>query len=331
MATIQVEPANLLSPLGHRKARDVAADVDHGPGGANDAKSVSSRRSSKLGFKKRLSRLFKGDSKVKETVPTLAASSAPITLVGTGGHTQFAVPDRNVVPVSLILHSPADPVGTSSVMLVVPPTQVCLSSAADDSVRMDVFPENVTKPTLKADLPKKLARVDKTPQLVYCCSLFSKTQGSHSSASASDVSQDSPLDDEEKAWMQLIDPVLQGRYRWLAEQLVKAFSENPLKAPDVITEIVLVGPVLDCDTYRSLLSCFISKFEQSTTLDVTLLQGLVQLVECASSGYLVDDDLVRIATVLAKELSITYIGTSNHPLHLTLSLARVLDVMVAGK
>ncbi|KAF9532134.1 hypothetical protein EC957_002576, partial [Mortierella hygrophila] len=152
------------------------------------------------------------------------------------------------------------------------------------------------------DLPKPHARVDKTPQLVYCCSLLSKFPGPLQPTSDSDVSQDSPLDDKEKEWVQLINPVLQDRYRWLVEQLVRAFADNPLKAFDVVTEVVLVGPVLDRDIYRSLLSCFISKFEQTIPLDVTLLQGLVQLVECASSGYLVDDDLVRIATVLSKEL-----------------------------
>ncbi|KAF9309290.1 hypothetical protein BGZ91_007468, partial [Linnemannia elongata] len=322
LATIQLKPANFLSPLGHR---DADADNDHGPSDASDARAVLSGRSSKSGFRKRLSRLFKGDSKVKETVLTSAPSSAPITLVGTEGRIQLAVSDRDAVSVSLELHSPVEPFETSSIMLVIPATQVQPSSAANGSIRIDIFPENVAKPTYKTDLPKPHARVDKTPQLVYCCSLLSKAQGSLSSLSDSDISQDLPLDDKEKEWVQLIDPVLQGRYRWLVEQSVRAFADDALKASDVVAEIVFVSPVLDRDTYRSLLSCFISKFEQTTALDVTLLQGLVQLVECASAGYLVDDDLVRIATVISKELSTTHIGTSNHPLHLTLSLARVLD------
>ncbi|KAG9064421.1 hypothetical protein KI688_003611 [Linnemannia hyalina] len=331
LATIQLGPANLLSPLGHRTTRDVAEDVDHGPGYTSDARSVSSGHSSKVGFRKRLSRFLNGDPKVKETAPASAASSAPITLIGNEGHIQSGPPDRDAVPVSLGLRSPPYSAGMSSTPFVVPATQPQPSPAASGTLRMDIFPENVIKPIYKTDLPKPHARVDKTPQLVYCCSLLSKVLGPLQPASDSDVSQDSPLDDKEKEWVQLIDPVLLGRYRWLLEQLVRAFADNPLKTSDAITEIVLVGPVLDRGIYRSLLSCFIYKFEQTTALDVTLLQGLVQLVECASSGYLVDDDLVRIATVLSKELSITHIGTSDHPLHLTLSLARVLDVMVTGK
>ncbi|OAQ23322.1 WD40 repeat-like protein [Linnemannia elongata AG-77] len=328
---IQFGSANLLSSLSHRTARNAATDDGHGPSDSCDARSVSLGRLSKSGYRKRLSRIFKGDSKVKETIPASTALSAPITLFGTEGRIQSAALDHSTVPVSLKLHSPADPVETSSTMLAAPDTQVRLSPTAEGPIRMDIFPGNAAKPIYKTDLPKPHARVDKTPQLVYCCSLLSKARGSHSSTSASDASQNSPLDDEEKTWVQLIDPVLQGRYQWLVEQLVKAFAENPLKASDVVTEIVIVGPVLDRDTYRSLLSCFISRFEQTTALDVTLLEGLVQLVECASSGYLVDDDLVRIATALSRELSNTHIGFSNHPLCLTLSLARVLDVMVTGE
>ncbi|KAG9064431.1 hypothetical protein KI688_003621 [Linnemannia hyalina] len=331
LATIQPGPASSLNHLGHRTTRDVAADVDHGPGDTSDAKSVSSGRSSKSGFRKRLSRFFKGDPKVKDTVPASGASSAPVALVRTEEHVQSAAPDRNAVPVSLGLHSPAHSAEMSSTLPIIPAAHPQPNIAANGTLRVNIFPENVIKPIYKADLPKPHARVDRTPQLVYCYSLLSKAQEPLQPTTDSDVSQDYPLDDKEKGWVQLVDPVLQDRYRWLVEQLVRAFADNTLKTSDVVTEIVLVGPVLDRETYRSLLSCFISNFEQTTALDVTLLQGLVQLVECAPSGYLVDDDLVRIATVLSKELSITHIGTSDHPLHLTLSLARVLDVMVAGK
>ncbi|KAG9064385.1 hypothetical protein KI688_003573 [Linnemannia hyalina] len=331
LATIQLGPTNLLNSLGHRTTGDVAADVDHGPRDASDGRSISSGPPSKYGFRKRLSRLFKGDPKVKESVSTSSASSASFTLVGTEERIQSAVPDRSAMPISLGLHSPAHSTEMSSTPLVVLDTQMQQNPAAYGTLRVDIFPENVIKPTYKTDLPKPHARVDKTPQLVYCCSLLSKAPGPLLPTSDSNVNQDSPLDDKEKKWVQLIDPVLQDRYQRLVEHLVKAFDDHHLKESDVVTEVVFVGPVLDRDTYRSLLSCFISEFEQTIPLDDILLQGLVQLVECASSGYLVDDDLVRIITVLSKELSITHIGTSDHPLHLTLSLARVLDVMVTGK
>ncbi|KAF9131238.1 hypothetical protein BGX30_013187 [Mortierella sp. GBA39] len=132
-------------------------------------------------------------------------------------------------------------------------------------------------------------------------------------------------------WVQETGRVERDQLRWLVDQLIKAFSDDTINGSDAVAEIVLLGPVLDSDTYRSLLSCFIAKFENTTPLDVNLLQGLIQLVECASIGYLVDSDLVRIAAVLSKELAVTRNSTSDHASHLTWALSRVLDVMVAGK
>ncbi|KAG0293763.1 hypothetical protein BGZ96_002346 [Linnemannia gamsii] len=331
MAAIKLESANLLNPLGHHATRNVAADDNRETSNASNAKSVSSGHSSRFGFSKRLSRLFKRDHKVKKIAPSSAVATAPVSIVGPRQHVQSAAPGSNAIPVSLGLHSPAHASQTPPTTLAVPVTQMHLNPSARDSLRLDIFPENVAKPTHKTSLLKPYVRVDKTPQLVYCYSLLPKAQESPSSASDSDDFQASLLDDEQREWVQLIDPILQHRYRWLVEQLVKAFADNQLKTSAAIEEIVLVGPVLDREPYRQLLNCFISEIKETTALDITLLQGLVQLIECASPGYIVDDDLVKIATVLSKELSITHIGTSDHPLHLTMSLARVLDVMVAGK
>ncbi|KAF9094683.1 hypothetical protein BGX23_001747 [Mortierella sp. AD031] len=143
--------------------------------------------------------------------------------------------------------------------------------------------------------------------------------------------QEAFLDESQREWVQLIEPVEQDRLNWLVNKLVKAFVEDQLKGSGTVAEIILLGPVLDRDSYRALLSCIVSKFEQTTPLDVPLLEGLVQLVECASAGYLVDNDLVRIATVLSRELAIIHIGTSDHPWFLAWALSRILDVKVAGK
>ncbi|KAF9314134.1 hypothetical protein BGZ91_006075, partial [Linnemannia elongata] len=123
LAVIQLGPVNLLLPHGHRAKRDVAADVYHGPGDTSDARLVSSGRSLKFGFGQRLSRLFKRNSKVKETAPDSTTSSASATLVETEGRVQSATLDRNTVPASSNRHSSADPVETSSAMLAVPATQ----------------------------------------------------------------------------------------------------------------------------------------------------------------------------------------------------------------
>ncbi|KAG0288387.1 hypothetical protein BGZ97_006832 [Linnemannia gamsii] len=95
--------------------------------------------------------------------------------------------------------------------------------------------------------------------------------------------------------------------------------------------MVLLGPFLTQEYYRKLLNCFIGEFEEAKLLDIDLLQGLVQLVQCAGHEYLQPDDLVRILVVLRTRLQDTHQQTTNHPCYLTLALSRLLDVMVDGK
>ncbi|KAG0295301.1 WD_REPEATS_REGION domain-containing protein [Linnemannia gamsii] len=176
-------------------------------------------------------------------------------------------------------------------------------------------------------LPKHYARIDQTSQLAYCCSLIARSHN----ALVADLPTTPSLKNNEQNWVQETGRIERDQLHWLVDQLIKAFSDDTLKESDVVAEIVLLGPVLDSDTYRCLLSCFITKFENTTPLDVNLLQGLIQLIECASIGYLADSDLVRIAAVLSKELTATHNGTSDHASHLMWALSRVLDIMVAGK
>ncbi|KAG0072944.1 hypothetical protein BGZ90_011758 [Linnemannia elongata] len=242
----------------------------------------------------------------------------------------ISTPEANIDPVSLGSYSLAP---TAQVAAVTTKSSVASSpssSITTNSLRLGIFSANVTRHGLVTDLPKSCARIKNTAQLVYSCSVLAKAHIQPPLVSDSDKIQGLPLDDSQREWIQYLGRVEQDRIRWLVDQLVKAFTEDHLKRSEAITEIVLVGPVLDREAYRGLLACFISKFEQTTPLDLNYLQGIVQLVECASSAYLVDDDLVRIATVISKDLSVTHNGTSDHPLYLTWALSRVLDVLVAG-
>lgn len=263
---------------------------------------------------------------------TKHAVSSPPEPVQSGQCIPYVDPDETIATLTV---NPApsaeiaqDAITTASIS--VPTIQVQENSATSGPLRQDTFPKNVNRPTITTQLPRPCARIERTTQLVYACSMFTKAQSSPP-ASDIDVPQDSPLDETQQEWIQLIDPIEKSRLQGLLEQLVRAFAGDELKVSAAIAEIVLLGSVLNRETYRALLSCFICALEQMTLLDNTLLQGLVQLVEGASSGYFVDDDLVRIVTFLFKELKVTHTGASDHPLLLTLALARILDVMVAGK
>ncbi|KAG0216200.1 hypothetical protein BGX33_000387, partial [Mortierella sp. NVP41] len=335
-------PTNVLNPLGHHPAGRASTDgvhqqqpssleIEREAGYASDATSVASARSTKLGFRKRVSRFFKGNSSTFATPAVIPASIDPVLSISA------AIPKVKVTPVTMELSGGVTTDARSSVQVATatpgPVNQLQSSSAILGPVRLDIFPKSMARPILIIDLPKPRARIEQTSQLIHCYSLFGRTQTSllSSASDTSDDSQPAVLDGKQQEWVDQTDPIEQDRLRWLIDQLVKEFSEDTIKGPVAVAEIVLVGPVLNRETYRALLSCFISKFEQTTPLDLTLLQGLAQLVECASSGYLVDNDLVRIATVLSEELKVTHHGTSDHPLFLTWALSRVLDVMVAGK
>ncbi|KAG0358619.1 hypothetical protein BGX24_005934, partial [Mortierella sp. AD032] len=211
----------------------------------------------------------------------------------------------------------------------VPAMQVQADSVSLASFPQDIFPKNLRPATLRTPLPKPRARIEQTTQLVYCYQLLSIGQIS-SPASDADGFGVIPLDEAQQEWVQLLDPMELDHLGRIIEKLVRAFIEGDFKDSTAIAEMVLLGPILERELYRSVLSCFISQFEQTKLLHVTLLQGLVQLVECAFRGYLVDGDLIMIASVISKELSLTHNGTSDHVLLLTQALVRVLDVMVAG-
>ncbi|KAF9122306.1 hypothetical protein BGW39_009849 [Mortierella sp. 14UC] len=319
LAAVQLGPANLLNPLGHHV-------VGYGTS-ESDVLSVSSGKSSRFGFRKRFSALVYGDYKDEDTVPD---TPPPQTPIWSGHCIHSAESDVEALSVASSHGFPSQPVDAGATTLIIPSIQVHASSMTSDSLSQNIFPKNLTPAAVKAPLPKPHSRIGETTQLVYCCQSLIMSLP-YSAASNNDALKRALLDEAQNEWIQLTDPIEQDRLHWIVERLVRAFVEDEVKASAAVAEIVLVGPILEHEMYRSLLSCFIAQFEETRLLDVTLLHGLVQLVECASTGYLVDDDLVRISTVLFNELSAIHNGTSDHVLLLTLALGRVLDVMVAGK
>ncbi|CAO3567078.1 unnamed protein product [Mortierella alpina] len=212
----------------------------------------------------------------------------------------------------------------------------------------DIFSENVSAPTAKVEVPKIDKRIDSTPQLVLCTSLLPKIQvvtsshgEGHTGAEKNQVtqdeaqaaSQDMPADQAHLGWIKAIasDTVEQDHIRWLGTRMVEEFSKDAVKDSAIVAEIVLLGPVLDREHYRKLLNCFISEFEKATMLDVHLLRGLTQLVQCAADGYLVADDLIKILSALREKLQNTHNQTTEHLHHLTLALSCLLDVMAEHK
>ncbi|KAG9063574.1 hypothetical protein KI688_004459 [Linnemannia hyalina] len=205
-------------------------------------------------------------------------------------------------------------------------------SALSAIPRLDVFPQNISPPTVPITLPNFGARIDTTPQLALCIGLLPKIGDPINQQE--DLSQVlSSGTSAQLAWTNSMkqDPVEQERLRWLEARMVDEFTKDTYKNSTEIAEMVLIGPVLDNEHFRRLLSCTITAFDQAVLLDVDLLQGLVQLVQSAPSEALLPDDLVKILRILRLRLQDTHRQTSVHPFHLTLAVSRLLDVMAEHK
>ncbi|KFH70875.1 hypothetical protein MVEG_03722 [Podila verticillata NRRL 6337] len=186
----------------------------------------------------------------------------------------------------------------------------------------NLFPANVSQKESEISLPKIGDRIKDTPQLVLCASLV-KTVGAVPPPSSSTLTL------AQLKWIRDFDsdPFEKAHLYQLMDRMVDIFIQQPNKDSDAIREIVLLGPVLDRKRYRKLLDCFLAEFKCNTLLDDELLQGLVQLIQSASEGYLVEDDLVKIMSILRNNLQNTHQQSSDHSYYLTLALSRVLDVM----
>ncbi|KAG0288272.1 hypothetical protein BGZ97_006866, partial [Linnemannia gamsii] len=164
---------------------------------------------------------------------------------------------------------------------------------------VEVFSGNMNKPTMKTDLPCSQQHIERTNQLVYCCTLL------HQDASSlSPPDQNQLLNEAEAAWLAEIknDPMEQHRLQWITTRMVQAFTQAAFKDSTTIAEIVSLGPILEEEHFRKLLSFLIMEFDESRLLDVELLQGLVQLVQSSSPGFLVSDNLIKIFSILRVRL-----------------------------
>ncbi|KAK3815578.1 MAG: WD40-repeat-containing domain protein [Linnemannia elongata] len=205
-------------------------------------------------------------------------------------------------------------------------------SALSAVPRLDVFPQNINPPVILITLPNFGARIDTTPQLALCIGLLPKVGDSinQQEVLSQVLSSDTTA---QAAWINAMkqDPVEQQRLRWLGARMVEEFTKDTSKDSTKIAEMVLIGPVLDNELFRRLLSCTITAFDQAVLLDVDILHGLVQLVQSAPSRSLLSDDLVKILRVLRVRLQDTHQQTSVHPFHLMLAVSRLLDVMAEHK
>ncbi|KAF9967058.1 hypothetical protein BGZ70_000293 [Mortierella alpina] len=228
-------------------------------------------------------------------------------------------PQQSTRPPSIVFQVSNYPTGDNQPVVSLPAVQQAKVPSSlqplppnKAQVVMDIFLDNVPKPVIKTELPRLRERIESIEQLVYCTSLLLQDSMSPAIVPGDNVVSDAAL-------------------RWLLTQTVEVFIADAIKDSVELAEIVTLGPVLQKEPYRQLLSSLIKDFEDAHILNVYLLQGLVELVQSASSDYLVSDDLVRILSVLRVRLQGTHQQSTAHSYHLTLAVSKVLDVMADHK
>ncbi|KAG0074749.1 hypothetical protein BGZ90_010485, partial [Linnemannia elongata] len=288
-----------------------ASPSDPNTGHGDDNKSVSSQSIRKRDKLFNLFRSSSEDHKAMNTNSTSPKSSVKrVSTVSVEMSNHHLSTDST--PESVDIDYAVATAAVKSTLSIVHP------STLQTKPRLDVFSQNVNAPAVRIPLPALGARIDTTPQLALCIGLLAKIHdvvGQPEDPShylSSDIAT-------RLAWVKAMrqDPTERESLFWLGARMVDEFAKDAFKDSTEIAEMVLIGPVMDKEHYRGLLSSMIAAFDHSVILSVDLLQGLVQLVQSAPSEALLSDDLVKILRLLRLRLQDTH--------------QQVLDVMADHK
>ncbi|KAF9121418.1 hypothetical protein BGW39_010552 [Mortierella sp. 14UC] len=251
------------------------------------------------------------DSADNDAVSTVAGNFSPVNTL--------AVQGAPILPAVMSAFEKQELMRTTLLEKELPPVPTI------NSTQHDIFPYNGYKPSIKMTLSEPGTRIHDTNQLVYCLSLLYKE------TVTPPFGFGSPRGDryENWSWLRAMEQNSTERQHidWLATRVVEEFVKDRLKSSDNIREVIHLAPILNQEHFRKLLNCFITDFELAALLDKDLLQGLVQLVQCAQPGYLCSDDLIKILKCLRLRLHGAHRQSNDHVYHLTLAVSRVLDVM----
>lgn len=236
------------------------------------------------------------------------------------------------------LSSSQDKVTTSSSKVVALAPKVTTSPVPKvKQFHVAIFTKNVPKPKPQIAWPNVRDRIKTTPQLALCATLLPK-ESTVEGESSEDVdmlensSDETILDGAPADWVKAMEhPMKQDLIRELANGTVDEYNKDVTKNSDTIAEAVFLAPILNYEYYRILLIYTIQKFELSPLLDLISLQGLVQVVQSASPGFLEADDLRKILGLVRIRLLGTLQQSTDYVYHLTLAVSRILDVMADNK
>ncbi|GJJ67739.1 hypothetical protein EMPS_00085 [Entomortierella parvispora] len=173
--------------------------------------------------------------------------------------------------------------------------------------------------------------IEDTAQLVYCARLLDKARIEAGSTWPPPPSTDllSKTQDNHQEWIQYMEenPLEKDHISNLTRRMASKFLAEPTDDPDIIREVVLIGPLLERDHHRQLVMIFVQKFQRSALLDINLLLGLAQLTRDRPANSLSSEDLIRIIKSLRMRLEEAARKDTGDAIHLTFAISIVLTTL----
>ena len=219
------------------------------------------------------------------------------------------------------------------------PPSTSRRNAEVNDIAVGLFPKNVSLIETEIEPPEMVDYIRDTSELVSYLHLLAKAKEESAAASTLPSPPSSPpspspvstLTPAQLEWTQEMDknPLEKDHLHKLLTEMINRFILHPSKNDETVREVVLLGPVLDKDQYRTLLNRFLEEFKRDTILNVEFLRGLTQLIQDAKTGYLRTDDLTLILHIIRTR-------EEDHKLDeylfcLTVTVSKVLNAMVDEK
>ncbi|KAF9917022.1 hypothetical protein BX616_002164, partial [Lobosporangium transversale] len=186
-------------------------------------------------------------------------------------------------------------------------------------VPKEIFSQDVPQVIFKYNLPHPDTPLNNTQQLAYCLGLL---------PTAPIPRKDLSKQEQEWSLATSDDHDEQERLCNLASDVITMFIHDDIKSEAIVTEVVMLAPVLDYDQYRTLLMALVNGIKQNIMLETHLLEGLTQLVQHVPPRYLDPYDLVHILSTLSSCLQGTHEQSGSHIYQLCVTVSHVLDAMV---
>ncbi|KAF9097817.1 hypothetical protein BGX29_007908, partial [Mortierella sp. GBA35] len=195
-----------------------------------------------------------------------------------------------------------------------PQTLVSLSAAKKTQL---LFSKKADRAPFVYHLPAPGEQLQTTLQLVYCLALLQESV------------DETLLDPATLEWRRstLDNSVERRRLVALAGDIITAFFKDPLKHAVIVAEVIQVAPMLDKESFRSLLDILVGTVVSPGLLATQSVDGLAKVIQGAPTSSIDPADLVDILAILHNRLRTIHEQSPSRRCLLLFTISQVLVAM----